>query len=488
MKKTYAWSQKLGAIALVALSLFLLSLPFLPYSGTPESSTWVLWGHLHPLLVHFPIVLIILPLLLEGLRRIAKWDLDVRLMPLVLSLAILSATVSALAGFGLYLSGTYIGERVHDHLWAGVILGVVLNLSGLAFHWKWSKLYLGGLVVANLLLIYTGHLGGTLTHGEDYLSDLLPAWNEPIAPVEQKPLAELNVFDDIVLAVFEAKCLTCHNPQKAKGKLVMSSWEELMKGGESGDSMIIKGELAASALYHRIALPLDDEDHMPPSGKAQLSADEQMLLTWWIESGGQSEQLVGTFPQGDSIQTALESYLPKLARRQKSVLRSKQERDELAAELIPHVEALGFAVELDPAVDSMLFALSMQLPTARITDATLVELLPYANAFSKISLVSAEITDEGLYTLSQMSQIRHLYLNKTCIKGEGLAYLARLEQLETLNLSDTFVDDTEVLHLLEIPSLKQLYLFHSEVSLNVIEALQQFLPDTEVLHAEGEMY
>ncbi|MFK7921924.1 MAG: c-type cytochrome domain-containing protein [Bacteroidia bacterium] len=488
MKKTRTWQANLVPIALIGLSLILQSLPFLPYSGTPESSLWVALGHLHPLLVHFPIVLIILPLLLEGLIRIKKWDLDVRLMPLLLTLAILSATASALAGFGLYYEGTYIGERIHDHLWAGIMLALTINFCGFAFHLKWSKLFMGGLVLANLLLIYTGHLGGTLTHGEDYLSDLLPAWDEPTAPVEQKPLAELNVFDDIVMAVFEAKCLTCHNSQKAKGKLVMSSWEDLMRGGESGDSMIVKKSWQSGSIHQRISLPMDDEAHMPPKGKTQLSADEQMLLTWWLKSGGQAEQLVGTLPQGDSIQLALDSYLPKLARRQKSVLRSRQERDELAAELIPHVEALGFAVELDPAADSMLFALSMQLPAVRITDATLVELLPYADAFSKISLVSAEITDEGLYTLSQMSQVRHLYLNKSCIKGEGLAYLTRLEQLETLNLSDTFVDDKEVLHLLEMPSLKQVYLYHAEVSLNVIEALQAFLPETEVLHAEGEMY
>ncbi|MEL7530159.1 MAG: hypothetical protein AAFN10_02565 [Bacteroidota bacterium] len=50
------------------------------------------------------------------------------------------------------------------------------------------------------------------------------------------------------------------------------------------------------------------------------------------------------------------------------------------------------------------------------------------------------------------------------------------------------MDDAGVLHLLEITSLKRVYLYHSEVSLNVIEALHSFLPATEVLHAEGEMY
>ncbi len=488
MKKTAAWSDDIVPVALLILSLIFLALPFLGLAENPESSLWVNLGRLHPLLVHFPIVLVVVALLLEGLARLKKWTLDPRLMPLLIGMAILSAAASVIVGYGLFYSGTYIGERISSHLWGGILLGVCLNFCGFAYYFKWQRLFMAGLILANGLVIYTGHLGGTLTHGEDYLSEILPKWGQPVAPVEQKPLAELNVFDDIVMSVFEAKCLSCHNEQKAKGKLVMSNWEALMAGGESGDSMIVRQSFTEGALYQRISLPIKDESHMPPKGKSQLTANEKKLLNWWLQSGGSSEQLVGTFAAGDSVQEALESYLPRLARRQRSVLRSKAERDELAKGLIPHVEALGFAVELDPEADSMLFALSMQLPPARITDATLVELLPYADALSKISLVSAEITDEGLYSLSQMPELRHLYLNKTCIKGDDLTYLAKLEKLETLNLSETFVDDANVLHLLKIPSLKKVYLYQAEVSLNVVEALQDFMPDTEVLHAEGEMY
>lgn len=38
-------------------------------------------------------------------------------------------------------------------------------------------------------------------------------------------------FDE-VRAIFEGKCLECHNPDKTKGKLLMTTREAFLKGGE----------------------------------------------------------------------------------------------------------------------------------------------------------------------------------------------------------------------------------------------------------------
>ena len=34
----------------------------------------------------------------------------------------------------------------------------------------------------------------------------------------------------------------------------------------------------------------DDEDHMPPEGKPQPTADDIALLQWWIDSGAQADK------------------------------------------------------------------------------------------------------------------------------------------------------------------------------------------------------
>ena len=50
--------------------------------------------------------------------------------------------------------------------------------------------------------------------------------------------AAAPVAFDEVRAIFEGKCLECHNPDKTKGKLLMTSREGFLKGGESGAALI----------------------------------------------------------------------------------------------------------------------------------------------------------------------------------------------------------------------------------------------------------
>ena len=487
MSNPFSFNKKRLLIILSLLSIVLLILPFLPIPEETQTGFGVFLGRFHPILVHFPIVLILLPLLMEGIKRWKNWTFINQLMPLFMGMAVISASISAIAGFLLYGSGEYSGELVRNHLWAGIGVAIGMNLAWIVFEWKFEKAFLPSLIIVNLLLVYTGHLGGSLTHGEEYLTEYFPKFSSPKAPIEQKPLEELNVFNDIVMAVFDAKCLSCHNDRKTKGKLNMTSFEKLMAGGKSKKDMLDSLNPTSGELYNRIHLPEEHDDHMPPSGKPQLDETEKALIYWWLHSGGKSNQLLGT-NQPDSIQQALDNYLPQVAVRQQEQILQKEEREKLVKEMIPAMEKLGFVVEPDPEADSMLFALSMKLPPAKITDETLINLLPYAHAFSKISLVSAEVTDDGLYTLGQMKALRHLVLAKTCIKGEGIPYLARLPKLEVLNLSETSIDDLAAFQLMDLPHLKRVYLFNSEVSANVIKALNDYIPEVEILNQEGEMY
>jgi hypothetical protein len=71
------------------------------------------------------------------------------------------------------------------------------------------------------LIIITGHLGGSLTHGSDFLTKGFSE-KDSVAEKEIKPIAdvqEANVYADIVQPIFESKCYSCHNKSKKKGKL-----------------------------------------------------------------------------------------------------------------------------------------------------------------------------------------------------------------------------------------------------------------------------
>jgi hypothetical protein len=97
-------------------------------------------------------------------------------------------------------------------------------------------------------------------------------------------LADENnpVLDRDVLPLLKARCLKCHSPLKAKGKLNISSPRSLARGGASGP-VIVPGKLDESALWDLVS-----NDEMPPKPEEPLSADEKTMLRRWIEQGAKN--------------------------------------------------------------------------------------------------------------------------------------------------------------------------------------------------------
>jgi hypothetical protein len=62
-------------------------------------------------------------------------------------------------------------------------------------------------------------------------------------------------------------------------------------GGDSGSPIEPPGA-AQSLIGKRLALPLEEEEHMPPDGKRQLTANELTLLNWWLDAGAPTDKTV----------------------------------------------------------------------------------------------------------------------------------------------------------------------------------------------------
>ncbi|MEZ4774725.1 MAG: DUF2231 domain-containing protein [Bacteroidia bacterium] len=472
-------------------ALLAMAIPFLPHE-LPSEGLAAFIGRFHPLIVHFPIVLILLPLALEALIYFGKNESLTSYRPWMMAIAVASAIGAVLAGYFLYATGGYEGELVNDHLWGGVSVILLLLIASVFLRQNkegtsiYYKLYVLFLLVANGWLIYTGHLGGSLTHGEDYLTEVFPFFR-PEAPIVQKPQEELLVYQDILQPVFEVKCISCHNKNKKKGGLIMTSFAALQEGGKSEKTSVTPGDLTKSELFARITLAETEDEHMPPSGKPQMNESEVALLKWWIESGADPEQKLGELSQGSEIAMAVDKLLPEIGRVQVIQMEKKAERDKLQKKIQPIADAYGMILIPDPD-DSLHFALSMKIPPSKISDNMLADIQPYAEAFSRISLVSAEVTDEGLYYLSRMPNLKTLILAGTCVKGEGLTYLTALSNLEILNLSHTDISDEDVLKISEMPALKKVFLLDTRVGENMIFALDAFLENVEVKAEEGQLY
>ena len=92
-------------------------------------------------------------------------------------------------------------------------------------------------------------------------------------------------FKKDIAPVLEASCVKCHNPEKKKGKLDMTTKEAFMKGGSEG-VIVEAGKADASTIIKVLALPADDDAAMPPQDKAPRPTAAQIdALKKWINAG-----------------------------------------------------------------------------------------------------------------------------------------------------------------------------------------------------------
>jgi hypothetical protein len=88
-------------------------------------------------------------------------------------------------------------------------------------------------------------------------------------------------YDDHVLPILREKCFGCHNPDKARGGLTLTSYAKVMEGGGSG-AAVESGDPEASRLYLLVAHR--QQPHMPPKAD-KLPADSLEVFRAWIAGG-----------------------------------------------------------------------------------------------------------------------------------------------------------------------------------------------------------
>lgn len=83
--------------------------------------------------------------------------------------------------------------------------------------------------------------------------------------------------------MLQSKCLTCHNPEKAKGGYRLHTFEALMKPGDSGDPSVTPGDPEHSQLY-QLLVASDPDDRMPQKDDP-LPRQQIAMVRKWIEEG-----------------------------------------------------------------------------------------------------------------------------------------------------------------------------------------------------------
>ncbi len=290
-------------------SFLLVTLFFLSNSGfsqelaTSEESQFWLWsflGRLHPLIVHFPIALIIVAAVLElfSLRNFkSKFRAGIHFLILI---GTVSAILSAIFGWLLAESQGTTGSILDLHKQLGIVTSILSALllflllkADKSASKKLNSIYRIFLFFTAFVVGLTGHFGGSLTHGEDFLTEVLP-FNSEDSSIEKMEIdlasyqSELSTEKEMKLIgevrmVLAHNCYKCHSGAKIEGELRLDEKEFVFAGGENGE-ILTPGNPSGSELIRRINLKKGHKDVMPSKGEL-LSNQEKGLLALWIEKG-----------------------------------------------------------------------------------------------------------------------------------------------------------------------------------------------------------
>jgi len=252
------------------------------------------FGRFHPLLAHLPIGGIILAGMLELVARFPRFKDVAQSNRLIIGVAALSSVIAVVLGLLLSQSGDYDPQLVRWHRLTGITLAVACVATWIAHYLNKRWIYVPLLLTTIALLGLASHFGGSITHGRDFLTRYAPSPFRALARKQVPPPAAAHiaaqdsngehVFELLVQPILQQRCVICHGPEKQKAGLRVDSYEALLKGGDSGPALVI-GKAAESRLIQRVLLPPDDDDHMPPQGKAQPTPAEILLLQLWIDNG-----------------------------------------------------------------------------------------------------------------------------------------------------------------------------------------------------------
>jgi len=425
-------------------------------------------GRMHPLVLHFPIVLLLLASIWETTMQAKSPPLVQNIGDGLLLSSAVSAAISALMGLFLSKEGGYEENTLFWHQWSGISISVI------AWGWYSFRGFFRGIkfairaigAISLIILLIAGHKGATLTHGENYLL-------APVTPETQGPVVLLEdalVYEHVVRPILKEKCMNCHNSAKSKGDLNMETEALLLKGGKNG----VLWDSAAKhlgLLLQRIHLPLEEKEHMPPKGKPQLTVDEISILYHWIKNGASFSQKITDLPENDTLALLANNRL-----------KSREEppypfaaADEATVQKLNNDYRVVAPIAMNsPALEVNFYGISA------FTSASLKELETVKKQVVSLNLNRMPLKDEDLKFITIFPNLRKLNLAFTQITGATLGVLKSLKSLQSLSLSGTSVKIDNLKVLSELPNLSTLYIWNTLLSEQDIPSLQQKFPGIRI--------
>ncbi|MBM4110631.1 MAG: hypothetical protein FJ254_04625 [Phycisphaerae bacterium] len=451
----------------------------------PESARLEPWlrliGRLHPLLVHFPIGLVLAAAGVEAWR----WTRRQRGISEFTSVAMLLAALSAIGAVATgwvnaWQEGQDASRTLDLHRWLGTAVAAVLIVAA----WKTrrrdepprvaearAKSGRALTIVSAFGVGLVGHFGGELVYGDGYVEkalfaalgmrgsgDAAAAGTTTIAidestgggavvPVQSARVGTVD-FSTQILPIFESRCFECHGNGKHKGGLAMDSAASMTKVRDDGVAMKL-GDPDGSMIVQRIMLPMSDPDAMPPEGD-RVPEDERALISLWIEEGGAMETAAARAAIAPgAVKGAAAPLEADLTRRAAEVAQALRARGVIAQPI----------AQDDPRLE-----INASWATPPFGDADLAMLRPAAGAIISLNLARTNVTDVGVAGLTGFVMLESLRLDSTEVGDAALACVAAMPRLKVLNIHSTKVGDEGLAALASASALERVYAWNSHVT------------------------
>ncbi len=431
-------------------------------------------GRLHPLILHLPIGILAIAFLMEWMSRKEKFSSFAPAVGFAIQIGMWSSILAAISGYLLSWEGGYDETILTRHQYLGIATAAISVIVYFLHQRKKSKFgrkfYFPIFGLLMVLIGVTGHLGGSLTHGSDFLTEPFSGEKEN-GKVALTNLDSAQIFQDLIQPIFKSKCVRCHNGSKLKGDLLMTSIRGLQNGGRNG-KIFEAGNPKNSLFLQRVHLPLEEKKHMPPKGKKQLTNDEIALLEWWVSTGASFEEIIENLEQPENIK----SILTKFTQSDQSVFALNI--PPANENTIQKLRQSGYSVKI---ISKEKPFVTINLRGRKDLDkTTFKQLKKVSQQLIELDLSETNMNDDLLSYLGDFPHLQKLFLQKTAIKGANLNKLKDLKYLEYLNLYDTPLEDKSVEYFAKFASLKNLYLWQTNINPDVISQLKNNRPKLNI--------
>ena len=262
------------------LSLVLFGLLLIPLDGTVNNTFVFFIGRFHPIILHLPIGGLAALFVMEIINSYRpQLNLD-SACSILLWFSVITVIPSAILGFVLASSGNYDDELLNLHKWLGWLTALVCVWL-LYFNSKSKKTYRVFLYTNVIFLLFTGHFGGQLTHGKDYLTKYMPISMKKVLNIDDernylvvdRKIDSLSTgatyYTNQIKPIIENYCYKCHGQEKQKGDMRFDNIDWDMVNGFDAEKW--------NMMLNEINL-----GEMPPSDELQLSEDDRRILVDWI--------------------------------------------------------------------------------------------------------------------------------------------------------------------------------------------------------------